>query len=149
MGSIPCPFTQEGRTFSVAEGFLIMDIPPFSIITKYFIITIYFFSKSKPVFLKKTIKNTHINFYEDRLMRSWSKIGGTEWLMNTEIFPIPNKFSKKKNNFQNRLKTLIKKSIKNTHMNFHEDRLMRSWSKIGGTEWLMTTEIFLSPNKFS
>ena len=26
-------FTQEGRTFSVAEGFLIMDIPPFSMIT--------------------------------------------------------------------------------------------------------------------
>merc|ERR1712074_258333 len=58
-------------------------------------------------------------------------------------------FLKKKINFQNRLKTLLEKPIKNTYMNFHEDRLSRSWSKIGGTEWLLTTEIFLSPNKFS
>ena len=71
----------------------------------------------------------------------WSKIGGSErmnrWNFSKSIPALLSKVPLKIKIFESEWPAHIEKVINNKNMNFHEDPMRGSWSKIGGTEMLM------------
>ena len=94
--------------------------------------------------IEKPMNNKNMNFHEDPMRESWSKIGGTErmnrWNFSKSIPALLSKVPLKIKIFENEWLALIEKLINNKNMNFHEDPMRGSWSKIGGTEMLMEKE---------
>ena len=94
--------------------------------------------------IEKLINNKNMNFHEDRMRGSTSKLGGTErtnrWKFSKSIRALLSKVPLNFKIFENEWLAHIEKLINNKHMNFHEDRTRGSLSKIGGTEMLMKKE---------